>query len=253
MSTDAYDPQAHEQTAAIAKFFCSELKRNLERNPLPKRILVAPCGSGIEAAYICEEMNAVVEAIDPDVTLSPELLRVPKLRFEITSIDTLPFADHWFDAIYFNDIQEPQPNFGKLLGELARVLSPSGWLFVATVNRHRIAGGVRRTSQPPAAHELDRQPLVACRPRDLWSSFATQHSGRWRSRLERNQDIRIDELDQTLAMHFPVRSWRTQQYLRAGITRHRFETTASPAHLHALQWHTFSESLVFCRKAHADV
>lgn len=72
--------------------------------------------------------------------LSPVLVdntrkRVPEADVRVADIESLPFADANFDAVFVTEVMEHLATPQKALGEILRVLKPGGWLLVSLPNR----------------------------------------------------------------------------------------------------------------------
>ena len=72
--------------------------------------------------------------------LSPVLVdntrkRVPEADVRVADIESLPFADAAFDAVFVTEVMEHLATPQKALGEILRVLKPGGRLLVSLPNR----------------------------------------------------------------------------------------------------------------------
>jgi SAM-dependent methyltransferase len=113
---------------------------------LPKRVLVVGCGTGREAAQLAVTLGAEVIGIDIHPRWDPGAAAVAKLQYgDATALD---FPDGSFDLVYSYHALEHIPDFRRALREMKRVLTPDGYYFVGTPNRHRLIGylGSRNTS-----------------------------------------------------------------------------------------------------------
>jgi SAM-dependent methyltransferase len=102
-----------------------------------KVVLDAACGSGYGSAMLGENAKAVYGA-----DISPEAIKYarrvygsPNLYFSEADCLALPFPTARFDLVVAFEIIEHLKDPEALLGELDRVLSPSGLLLLSTPNR----------------------------------------------------------------------------------------------------------------------
>ncbi len=243
MSDQSVDVAFDVQTHAAAKFFCNELLELIgKKYPLPKRVLVAGCGAGHEAAYISEFFEAEVDAIDVDHAPDPSFSTMPKLRFQQASVESTPFDDNAFDAVFYHHVIEHVGNPAESLRELARVLRPNGWLFIGTPNRHRIV------SAPGAHKQRDWSPSLRSKLRENVQDWTARLSGKFRNELGAHAGFSTRELDEMLSHHFSDRRWVTKQYLRSKYAEHRYEEVVRVATTAALQWCLAPAIYAFCRK-----
>jgi SAM-dependent methyltransferase len=243
MSNSTVDVSFDVQTHAAAKFFCHELIELIgKKYPLPKRVLVAGCGAGHEAAYISEFFDAEVDAIDVDHAPDPKFVSMPKLRFQQASVESTSFEDNVFDAVFYHHVIEHVGNPAASLRELARVLRPNGWMFIGTPNRHRLV------SAAGAHKQRDWSPSFKSKFRENWQDWTARLSGRFKNELGAHAGFSTRELDGLLTEHFSVRRWVTKQYLRSKYAEHRFEEVVRVATTPALQWCLAPSIYAFCRK-----
>ena len=149
------------------------VRRLREVAPNPGRHLECAAGVGSLSLTLAREGRIVVAA-----DLSPLSLQVLRRRAEtsglgdrvlpvVADITRLPFPDGTFDSASSAETLEHVPGHEVAAGELARVLTPGGWL-VGTVpagpeqwsDWDDWAGHLRRYSAPEMAGILDRAGLV---------------------------------------------------------------------------------------------
>ncbi len=94
-----------------------------------KKILDVGCGAG----YLLSEISDLYdEAFGIDMVLSPHQ-NLDKVKFKVTDAQNLKlFRANTFSCVICTDVLEHIPNDKKCLGELARVLKPSGLCFIYT-------------------------------------------------------------------------------------------------------------------------
>jgi ubiquinone/menaquinone biosynthesis C-methylase UbiE len=113
------------------------LIRERTRAPI-RRLLVAGCGSGVEAAILARELGAQVVGVDLDGSFDLAAAAAVDLRRgDATCLD---FADGSFDFVFSYHALEHIPAYNKALSEMARVLSKGGAYCVGTPNRLRLFG-----------------------------------------------------------------------------------------------------------------
>jgi ubiquinone/menaquinone biosynthesis C-methylase UbiE len=133
---------SREETHAGAGHFCRTLPmvRDLER---PPRVLVAGCGQGDEALFIRQELGGPVIGVDIAAHWDPAMnshADVSDFELLTASVIDLPFDDDSFDVVFYHHVIEHVSDPAGSLRELARVLRPSGLIYVGTPNRHRAIG-----------------------------------------------------------------------------------------------------------------
>jgi len=124
-------PGYHEQELAIA---LSDSDRRHVLPPLPERfdsILDLGCGAG--QTLIASRLPPHVLACGVDVDLSALALgrtMTSGVQFVLASGERLPFADRSFDVI-ISRVALPYMHVPTTLREIARVLTPGGYLWIA--------------------------------------------------------------------------------------------------------------------------
>jgi SAM-dependent methyltransferase len=123
-----------------------------------KRVLDAGCGAGYGAAELARTARHVT-AIDR----SPEAIRhartqyeLPNLSFLVAACEALPLADGAADLAVAFEVIEHLPEWPRFLGELRRVLAPSGQAVISTPNRRYYAEARAGAGPNPYhCHEFD--------------------------------------------------------------------------------------------------
>ena len=221
-----------------AHFFCKLMKDQFGRQLRYVRVLVAGCGDGQEAIYIHDHLQVNVDAIDIWLERGGELPVRDRLHFQECGVLDLPFDNSTFDVVFYHHVIEHVDDPGRSLKELARILKPSGWLFIGTPNRHRLIGNVgayRRSLK----HKIDQNI------RD----WKMRLQGRFRNEFGAHAGFAQSELDELLIPYFEERHWLTKEYLlfkyRNGLRRLSVQIAT------AKLWMGISTPSVYawCRKA----
>jgi SAM-dependent methyltransferase len=97
----------------------------------PERVLEVGCGPGELAARVRAELGAEVVALDTSERMV-ELARARDLDARVGDVQALPFGDDEFDCAIAAWMLYHVPDVPRALGELARVLRPSGRLVAVT-------------------------------------------------------------------------------------------------------------------------
>jgi ubiquinone/menaquinone biosynthesis C-methylase UbiE len=101
----------------------------------PARVLDVGCGTGILAARVRSTLRASVVGCDfSRGMLRQAVARDRGCRWVRGDALRLPFADASFDAAFSTEAFHWFPDPDAALGELHRVVAPTGMLFVALVN-----------------------------------------------------------------------------------------------------------------------
>jgi SAM-dependent methyltransferase len=137
----------------LESFYMHDLLRRL---PDGAKVLDLGCGNG---SFDASDAHAVVIGIDLERGSSPPP------NFVQGDASALPFPDQAFDAIISNHSLEHVPKLDECLSEIARVLKPSGWLYVAVPDSTTItdrlyrwlADGGGHVNPFPSAAELSRK------------------------------------------------------------------------------------------------
>lgn len=124
------------------------------------RVLDAGCGTGRISRYL-RDHGLAVEGID----LSPGMVAMarrdhPDLRFEVASLDALPYEDHGLDGVvlWYSTIHSGRAEQPALYREAARVLRAGGHLIVA----FQTGEGTRDTSPAYRRHGHDVELMRHC-------------------------------------------------------------------------------------------
>ncbi len=102
-----------------------------------KDVLDAGCGSGRDAIFLAKQGLTVtgVDMSQAGIDLAKQRSKnISNLKFEIASIENLPFPDASFDAAY-SGYTLSGPTLPQEAAELARVLKPNGILYVSMFTR----------------------------------------------------------------------------------------------------------------------
>ncbi len=119
-----------------------------------KRVVDLGCGSGYgsaELARLAESVVGVDVAAEAIAEAQAEY-GSDKLRFEVASLEKLPFADGAFHLGVCFEVIEHLADFRALLAEARRVLDPSGQFIVSTPNIKFYAES-RKLNGPNPFHE----------------------------------------------------------------------------------------------------
>jgi len=114
----------------------------------PRKVLVAGCGDGYEAAALATGLGAEVSGVDINDSFDPvaachaTLLRADAMR--------LPFPDRSFDFVYSHHALEHIADPVRALAEMNRVLRPGMSYFIGTPNRSRIVAYINAPGTPVA-------------------------------------------------------------------------------------------------------
>ena len=183
------------KTEAIAR--C--LRRSIPYQP--RRILVAGCGSGLEAAILAQELGAHTTGIDTSGDFDPAHGALATLRQgDATSLE---FADKSFDLVYSYHALEHIPRYLAALSEMRRVLADDGWYCVGTPNRLRLLGYMG-SKDASALQKL------------LWNAkdWSARLRGRFRNEYGAHAGFSAEELGAALASVFSsVQNITLQYYL----------------------------------------
>ncbi len=228
---------------AGAGFFCQQFAQRFSGEEFPRRILVAGCGAGHEAVAIQQALQAEVDAIDVEDFVKAELKEDSSVRFQVGSVCQLPFPADFFDAVFYHHVIEHVERPAESLVELARVLKPSGWLFVGTPNRQRLISSIGAHQQ--SEWEATWRNKLGDNLRD-WKDRLT---GRFRNELGAHAGFSRYELDQMLSQHFARRDWVTEEYLRFKYGEGRAAGLLPLVTHPAVNWFAAPAIYVFARKS----
>ena len=231
------------ESHAGAAFFCREFSARSPVGRLPSRVLIAGCGAGHEAVAIQQELDGVVDAVDIEDFVSPELKLNSSVRFGVASVSQLPFQDSVFDAVFYHHVIEHVDDPVGSLVELYRVLTPGGVLFVGTPNRHRLISSI-------GAHQQSTwDATFANKLADNIRDWKDRLTGRFRNELGAHAGFSRRELDRMLAVHFDERHWLTKDYLKfkysSGLAAMLLPIATNPA----VCWFTAPAIYALCRKS----
>lgn len=201
---------------AGADFFCDTLRQlQVDWDAKPAIILNAGCGEGHEAVAIQQQLGGCVEAVDVEDQVLPQFRDLEDVRFQISSVCELPFADAHFDAVFYHHVIEHVDDAEGSLREIARVLKPGGWLFVGTPNRNRLLSSL-------GAHKQTHwQPTWQKKLSDNWHDWKARLSGRFHNKYGAHAGFTQSELTGMLSADYQDLNWRTYDYLQFKYQSHR--------------------------------
>jgi SAM-dependent methyltransferase len=210
-----------------------------------KRILVAGCGAGHEAAAIQAHFDTRVDAVDIELNVEPDWQDVPGLVFQQASVCDLPFDDDTFDAAFYYHVVEHVDDPVASVAEIGRVMRAGGWMFVGTPNRHRLISSVG------AHRQTQWEDTLFNKLKDNWQDWAARLRGRFRNEFGAHAGFSRRELDRMLSPYFDQRIWLTSEYLRFKYSQHPMRPLIAAATWPALGWLLAPSVYVLCRKAHS--
>jgi 2-polyprenyl-6-hydroxyphenyl methylase/3-demethylubiquinone-9 3-methyltransferase len=120
-------------------YFRHVLTEQLRANPDGMTALDVGCGGGLLAEEFAR-LGCQVTGVDP----SEQALEVARAHASTSGLDityragvgeALPFPDRSFEIVYCCDVLEHVNDLNQVIGEIARVLAPSGVFFFDTINR----------------------------------------------------------------------------------------------------------------------
>ena len=227
---------------AGAAFFCHLLNQEGWKAQTSKKVLIAGCGSGHEAAAIQSELAADVDAVDIEDFVAPSLKQTSPVRFSVGSVCQLDFAEATFDAIFYHHVIEHVDNPTASLRELCRVLKPGGWLFVGTPNRHRLLSSI-------GAHQQSEwEATLVNKLKDNLRDWKDRLTGRFRNELGAHAGFSRRELDTMLGVHFPERRWLTEEYLKFKYSQGKVASLIPLATHPTVSWFSAPAIYALCRK-----
>lgn len=196
---------AGDETHAGAEHFCRTIRATSDLKPTAN-VLVAGCGKGHEALFICKDLGAKLTGIDVDQQWEPVETwgaDIPDFELLVGSVLELPFADDSFDVIFYHHVIEHVSNPARSLRELARVLRPGGAIYIGTPNRHR-AVGYLGSFDASTAQKLQ------------WNihDYKARIQGRFRNELGAHAGFSEKELSSLVAKDFSDLRILTDDYLR---------------------------------------
>jgi ubiquinone/menaquinone biosynthesis C-methylase UbiE len=118
--------------------------RLLAPNP-NERILDVGAGRGAVADLVQRLASSEVHALDPDVKRVASMQEAhPNLKTCLSSSDSIPYPDGFFDKAYSTFAVHHFPNQSRSFRELARVLRPGGLLVIVDLSPKSLLGRVNR-------------------------------------------------------------------------------------------------------------
>jgi len=145
METDAWNAEAHEWAHRIREGMGGRVHLHdaslFELLPSPRGLTVdAGCGEGRLTRELASRGYEVV-GIDASTALVDEAPAAdPKGRYEVASIDALPFADGAVELAVCVNVLPHVHDLGAAAAELVRVLAPGGALLIGTIHPVAHAG-----------------------------------------------------------------------------------------------------------------
>lgn len=105
-----------------------------------KRILDIGCGDGYLASRMALALpNATVVGVDQEAAgigiAREKCARIHNVQFMVSACEGLEFEDRSFDVVVLADVIEHLGNPGRMVAEIARVLSTEGTAIITTPNR----------------------------------------------------------------------------------------------------------------------
>ena len=129
-----------------------------------KRVLDAGCGAGYGSAELARTAETVVgiDCAAEAVEFAREHYRLPNLRFEQASCNSLPHADDSFELVVAFEVIEHLEHWREFLLEARRVLAPSGQFIVSTPNKlYYTESRGAEGANPFHVHEFDFEEFRA--------------------------------------------------------------------------------------------
>jgi tellurite methyltransferase len=121
------------------------------------KILDAGCGGGRNLVYFlrsgfdCFGVDRNAEAIEYVRNLARKLApEIPPENFQISSVEKLLFDDESFDVVISSAVlhfADDEDQFNKMLGEMRRVLKPSGMLFARIASTIGIEDKIKKITE----------------------------------------------------------------------------------------------------------
>ncbi|MEM9822528.1 MAG: class I SAM-dependent methyltransferase [Bacteroidota bacterium] len=167
--------QLLDQLGKMDIYLLDQLMKN--RIPVNSQILDAGCGYGRNSEwfirhqypiYGIDQNREAIEALYQSIkTWNPSY---PTKRFEIGTIEKLPYKDRSFDFVFSSAVlhfAQNRAHFIRMFDELCRVLKPNGILWFRMTTKHtletfaqQIEGDVYALPDESIRYLLDRQVLV---------------------------------------------------------------------------------------------
>ena len=119
-----------------------------------KKVIDLGCGSGYGAAELALKARSVVgvDLAEEAILEARRQYTAENLKFEVASLEQLPFADASFQLAVCFEVIEHLSNYRGLLSEARRVLEPGGQLVISTPNISFYAES-RKLNGPNPFHE----------------------------------------------------------------------------------------------------
>jgi 2-polyprenyl-6-hydroxyphenyl methylase / 3-demethylubiquinone-9 3-methyltransferase len=120
-------------------YFRDVLIHRLGIAPMGRPALDVGCGGGLLAEEFAQ-LGCRVTGIDPSrPSIDVAKAHAGRMGLEITYMvaagEAIPFKDRSFDIVYCCDVLEHVRDVTRVIGEIARVLTPGGIYFYDTINR----------------------------------------------------------------------------------------------------------------------
>ena len=141
LKTLKYEPELLQKLPAeVAASYCG-VGNPFTLGPINEGdvVLDVGCGAGVDTLFSAMMTGSSGKAVGIDLT--PAMLQraeinlsktdLENVRFEEGSVENLPFADEYFDAVTSNGALNLVPEKAKAFGEIFRVLKPGGRLMIA--------------------------------------------------------------------------------------------------------------------------
>src|ERR1022692_112016 len=139
MANQTWDPLSYGKNGAFVHVLASGVLEWLAAKP-NERILDLGCGDGQTSKRIAAN-GATVMGVD----ISPEMVSAARSRGIVAmeaSVESLPFSDHAFDAVFSNAALHWVKDQDAMMAEVRRVLKPGG-RFVAEMGGHGNIAAIR--------------------------------------------------------------------------------------------------------------
>lgn len=126
-------------------------------SPGPLRILDAGCGDGVLLQALAGLPDVELSGVDYNpLRVQRAHARVPSAVVKEGNLLCLEFPDRWFDVAVASQVLEHIQDDLAVLQELARVLTPAGWLVLGVPNEGCLLARLRnRFLQPAIARTTD--------------------------------------------------------------------------------------------------
>ena len=111
-----------------------ELQKLSEGGFRPRRVLDFGCGTGHGAETIFHGFDLDVFGLDIVNSVEAEFVSRTGGVFVLGQGGRAPFPDDSFDVVLLNEVIEHVVDTDALIGEVHRILSPTGFLFLSTPN-----------------------------------------------------------------------------------------------------------------------